>query len=382
MNLRSLFSISMVMAALPGPLSTPTGAQTPVNSYTSIDLRQFGGASTEAYGLNDSGHVVGSFVVGGNPHAFLRENGVLHDLGTVGGSTSVAHAVNIHDQVVGWSYTAGGQHHAFLWDPVTGMRDLGTLGGMASDAYGINDAGQVVGAARNAAGTDRAFLWQSGRMYDLTIPDTSDSSEAYGINASGLIVGKATTPWAGDQAFLWTPLVRNGTVGSYNWLDSYWNNWANSINNAAQAVGGRNDWDVPIAVLWDFDGAHDLSSTEGYADALAINDAGTVVGYYGNFAYVWDGAASARDLNALAGFNSRLMSVARGINASGQIVANGAYLLSPSMLPSRPLDFRASYPGVSLTWSASYGADYYHVKRSSTSRGPYTTIAASPMRAS
>src|SRR4029450_5669696 len=106
---------------------------------------------------HDPGPVGGSISVGGYAHAFLWQNGVLRDLGTLGGSTSVANAVNNYGQVAGWSYTARGQQHAFLWDPVNGMRDLGALGGTGSAAYGINDAGQVAGTAQNAAGTPRAF---------------------------------------------------------------------------------------------------------------------------------------------------------------------------------------------------------------------------------
>jgi probable HAF family extracellular repeat protein len=67
------------------------------------------------------------------------------DLGALGGfAGSEAWAINNLDQVVGFSCTAAGEGHAFLWDPATGMRDLGSLGGAGSAAYDINDAGQGV----------------------------------------------------------------------------------------------------------------------------------------------------------------------------------------------------------------------------------------------
>ncbi|MFH1886881.1 MAG: hypothetical protein ABIM40_09295, partial [Pseudomonadota bacterium] len=50
------------------------------------------------------------------------------DLGTLGGDTSQATAVNMNSQVAGDSTTAGGQTHAFLWESGV-MVDLGTLGG-------------------------------------------------------------------------------------------------------------------------------------------------------------------------------------------------------------------------------------------------------------
>jgi probable HAF family extracellular repeat protein len=63
---------------------------------------------------------------------------------------------------VGYSDTAAGPIHAFLWEAGTGMQDLGTLGGAFSVAYGINARGQIVGQASTAAGEMHAVLWEPG----------------------------------------------------------------------------------------------------------------------------------------------------------------------------------------------------------------------------
>ncbi len=80
------------------------------------------------------------------------------DLGTLpGGYESIAYGINNRGQVVGYSTTASGEYHAFLWEDGE-MTDLGTLGGAYSVAYGINSRGQVVGYSASASGV-HAVLW-------------------------------------------------------------------------------------------------------------------------------------------------------------------------------------------------------------------------------
>jgi probable HAF family extracellular repeat protein len=72
--------------------------------FTPINLGSLGGNSA-AQAVNDSGRVVGRFVVsGGGTGAFswTREDGMI-DLGTLGGSASEALAVNASGQIIGWS---------------------------------------------------------------------------------------------------------------------------------------------------------------------------------------------------------------------------------------------------------------------------------------
>jgi probable HAF family extracellular repeat protein len=53
------------------------------------------------------------------------------DLGTLGGAPGVALSMNDLGQVVGYSHTASRQIHPFLWEEGV-MTDLGTLGGNAT----------------------------------------------------------------------------------------------------------------------------------------------------------------------------------------------------------------------------------------------------------
>src|SRR6266545_6970577 len=83
------------------------------------------------------------------------------DLGTFPGaspSQSQAFGVNDNGYIVGFSYTASGVAHAFLWTPAaplatTGtMTDLGTLGGLHSSALAVNLNLQIAGGSWNPAG--------------------------------------------------------------------------------------------------------------------------------------------------------------------------------------------------------------------------------------
>ena len=82
--------------------------------------------------------------------------GVAGTNGTVAGS---GEAVNDRGDIAGFSYTASGARHAFVWTHNGGMKDLGTLGGAESVAMGINAKGDVAGWSLDAAGNRRAVLW-------------------------------------------------------------------------------------------------------------------------------------------------------------------------------------------------------------------------------
>jgi len=110
-----------------------------------------------AVALNDNGWVVGSDFARTLPRrAALWINGRMRRLGTLGGKTSGAVAINNHGQIVGRSALTGSTgFHAFVWEDGR-MTDLGTLRGLVSEAVAINDYGQIIGSVITKPSTGKA----------------------------------------------------------------------------------------------------------------------------------------------------------------------------------------------------------------------------------
>src|SRR5262245_56234276 len=172
------------------------------------DLGTIGGSSGEALGIHNRGEVVGQTNINGISHAFVYSGGVMHDLGTLGGTLySSAYAINDTGEVVGASEITGNtDYHAFLYNAGV-MMDLGTLNlgpGPFNDsvATAINKEDQVAGYAFNS-NTTHSFLYSNGVMTDLGTLGGATSA-AFGINDSGEVVGDSqTTGNAANLAFLY-----------------------------------------------------------------------------------------------------------------------------------------------------------------------------------
>jgi probable HAF family extracellular repeat protein len=198
-----------------------------------------GTVQSGANDLNDAGQAVGSTLLVSGPamtgytRATLWSGGQAVDLGTLGGTSSSASAINRNGLVVGASQLAGDTvEHATLWNHGVAV-DLGASAGASSFASSINDAGLIVGAS-----ADRAALWQGSSLTFLGGLGT----QAADINNAGQVVGFSFDEFRTDQyhAILWsgsTAIDLNSFLGQAQ-RDAGWTlGTANAINDHGWITG-------------------------------------------------------------------------------------------------------------------------------------------------
>lgn len=315
------------------------------------------------------------------------KNRQIENLGTFGGTQSIALTVNNRGQVVGGALNAvpdafassfdslafffpgTTEMRAFLWEKGL-MQDLGTLGGPDSEAFFVNDGGEVTGVSYTSSTsnpvtglpTEDPFLWtpcererrdlddcknesESGKMLDLgSLGGTFGYPSA--LNRWGQVAG--TSNLAGDQThhpFLWTapgPMQDLGTLGG-NSAVAFWANDEGEVVGCSDLPGpGRlqmtgctdepgSGTQIHHGFLWRRGVMTDLGTVDGdpCSIASAINSRGQIVGASTTctkhlHGYIWEKGGPSIDLNSLVQAGSGL-TITEGdfINDRGEIAGKG-----------------------------------------------------------
>jgi probable HAF family extracellular repeat protein len=413
-----LKSIAAIAALAALPISLQLAAQDAQSAkaiqvhYSVINLGTLGGSASNGYGgPNDRGWVTGDANLAGdqNEHAFLWRDGVMTDLGTLGGPNSSV-ASPVKDEIgliVGFAQTAtvdpfgefwgatyfctalnclGWQYlqRGFVWHDGV-MTALPTLGGNNDGALGANNLGQVVGVAETAMQDSNcisavpgilprqqldfsAVIWgpEPGQIQVLpAFPDDSVAA-ALAINDNGQVVGTSGVCEQpgflafGRHAVLW----QHGTVTDLGTLGGMMFNAGNAINNKGQVVGQS---DLPgdtatHAFFWQNDkGMIDLGTLptpnpiSGMPDSISIandiNEKGQVVGAScdANFncrPFLWENGVM-KDLNKLID-SSLYLTFGSGINNRGEITGSAFDPntgIAPAFLAIPCDESHASYEG-------------------------------------
>jgi probable HAF family extracellular repeat protein len=338
-----LAAASVVVALL--WMAGSVGQAGTITVYTATDLGTLGGSSASALAINDSEQVVGSSSTGTSTGAFLYSSSTgMTNLGTLTlGVASYAYGININGQVVGDS-----GNYAFLYSSSSSpkMSSLGSLGGGYSQAAGINDSGQIVGESYTTGFTALdVFLYNSNSTKpQMTSLGTLGGYAGYaaGINNNGQIVGNSYIAGnTADHAFLYNSASSSAKMldlGTMGGASSY----AYAINNEGQIVGYSDTASgASHAFLYTYSlssptltAADDLGTLGGAtSSALAINNDAQVevVGYSltssgAMDAFLYTGTTM-EDLVTTMGspLKGWTNTEATGINDAGDIVGYGTY---------------------------------------------------------
>jgi probable HAF family extracellular repeat protein len=162
-------------------------------SMTNINKASLFPAGTAAWGINNTGQVVGTgYLSSSNFHAFLYSGGKMTDLGPKGAYQASAVAINNSGQIVGSYYLTSGKSGEFLYS----KGKMSTLpvpaGSSAVSAFAINDNGEIAGAIYPTSGAPaHAASFNKGVWTDLGAISGALASTAKAVNISGQVVGTA-----------------------------------------------------------------------------------------------------------------------------------------------------------------------------------------------
>jgi len=280
------------------------------------------------------------------------------DLGTLGGSYSLAGGLSNTGWVEGYSYLSNDTAtHAVLWRKGV-MTDLGTLGGPNSDAgWRPSDRGNVGGGAENGTpdpyvedfcsyGTNLIclpFLWWNDAKRMIPLPTLGGNNGwAAGVNDQNEVVGVAENTveeptCVAPQVFQFKPVIWTGwQVHKLPTFPGDPVGVAFGINYWGQATGYSGNCTTDFhALLWQDGRGIDLGNLGGTMnnEGVDINDQGQVVGasdlpgdityqydgetVYTFHAFLWQRRTGMIDLGTLPG---DIGSSGDGINNLGQVV--------------------------------------------------------------
>lgn len=257
------------------------------------------------------------------------------DLGTLGGARSGVHTINENGIISGWATLPSGEMHAVIWD-ASGIVDLGTPpGAIGSVAAAANDSGQVAANAE-VSSQSQGYLFENGIWTSIgNLPGTSES-RANDIDSGGRIVGSSYTPDGVSRAIIWDAGVLSDLGTLFSTASAV------AINEAGRVVGVT-DIGLPAGgqeirgFLWENGQMTALNPLpdDFRSSASDINDVGQICGTSTNSgsppyflavesAVLWENG-TVIDLGSVPGWGRNSASA---INNHGQVVGTGEHSAS------------------------------------------------------
>jgi len=273
----SWIRITVALALCGGPALAMQGSW----QVTIVDLPLLpGGRYSSAYGVNDSGKIVG---VADDASGALKTvewvNGQIAVIPDLGSGLAVPEDVNDAGEIVGHQNLGVSLSHAVYWNPqnvASALPGLPNGSTARAKAHAINVVGEVAGFAQEVGANlyGHAVVWSQGSLVaDLGFMGGGTYSEAYGINDLGAVVGVASIANTNQHAFLW----QNGQFTDLGaWSGGGAASKAFAINNVGEIVGLNSS----VASVWRNGAVQALPMPPGvsaFTPAIDINDAGDII---------------------------------------------------------------------------------------------------------
>lgn len=341
---------------------TPGAAGEPVlTGFRLFPLQTLGGAASASALWTDADNALflaaGSAVApDASTHAVYWENGVIRDLGLLGGTSAVATGIAGGGgtiRVVGTVVLDIGVR-GFTWE--NGSHSLVSPNPLdqTTRVYSATQGGDSVGSLFNAANQLRGGIWSGGGFQEfaaLTPTAAAEALAANGASAAGYSSGDTFVRHACLFDTAGGPATDLGTLGGTDSLASDLNAFGLT---PTQVVGeSRDAGGTTRPFFWQAGaGMRDLGTLGGASgNAYSIDALGNVVGRSQNGtgamrATFWPLAGAAQDLNSLLLNNASGVALfeARGIDNRQYVVARGT--LSSVQLPYFLIPVHAGNPRI------------------------------------
>ncbi len=307
--------------------------------YQVVDLGTLGGSISMALSINNAGQVVGqadTASVASDPFLYDPATGHMQDLGTLGGSLGSATSINNSGQIAGWSVAGDGRSHPFLYSAGK-MTDLTAAGMNGGAASAINDANSVAITGSASDGSQHAVLYANGSFTDVSaLLKAGASAQGQAINVSNQIAGEIVGGNLGHGWFFYNGSTAN-ELGAPAGTDASLPFRVTSMNDGGQVVGYRmnRSADATQPLLpsgWLY--ANGAFTATAIAQPQFIDNSGQIVGaspitdQSGQFiyhAFLTSGGVT-QDLNKVIATGSGqgwVLSQANAMNAKGEIAGWG-----------------------------------------------------------
>jgi hypothetical protein len=169
-------------------------------TFTSIDFP--GATSTQAWGINLNGDIVGFYVSADKAtHAFLKSRGQFSSIDFPGASFTEANGISPRGDIIGdyaATLTGSGPHHGFVLSREGIFTTIDYPGSTSSFAWGMNSRGDVLGSYTFADNVNHNFLMSGSQFSAIgqftTLDDGPGASAivVIGIHGGDIVGGYST----------------------------------------------------------------------------------------------------------------------------------------------------------------------------------------------